>query len=557
MEAAAVLAECAGMGDGIDRELEEPGEVERYLAEHGHLRSVVVQGVDLSEVEVDWAKADVREAVFVACPMPSPDIAATLQRRKAVVIPDLADKRPYSVYPRRLYSYESLHEDDRDTAIQKWFNRRRRAAAEPERPVEAIAERLHDSAMSDGIGDFLGEEGRDPDHVVGIMGGHGEPRASASYERIVRLAYRLTAAGYLVVTGGGPGIMEAGNLGAYLTRAQDEAEIERALHRLAQAPCPDDPGYAKAAEDVHRRLAGKGRSGGESLAVPTWLYGHEPVSRFASHIAKYFANSIREDGLLRMARAGIVFAPGGPGTVQEVFQDGAINAYSKPRHRAPMIFVGRDHFEASGVYGLAVAMAERAKPPYRHLLTLTDDIDEALEHIESPPAQPRKSRSILRVYVASPLGFAESTSAFSRDVLLPALRKARIEVLDPWEDPGWIGRDYAAARQQPPGEERDAAIDAVNRHLGERNAGMLRDSQAVLAVLDGQEVDGGTAAEVGYAAALGRPVVGLRTDFRLSGENERSQVNLQVRYFASPDHKLCATVDEAVAELREVARKSG
>ena len=45
---------------------------------------------------------------------------------------------------------------------------------------------------------------------------------------------------------------------------------------------------------------------GESLAVPTWHYGHEPSSPFATKIAKYFQNSIREDGLLAIAGQGIV-----------------------------------------------------------------------------------------------------------------------------------------------------------------------------------------------------------------------------------------------------------
>lgn len=37
-----------------------------------------------------------------------------------------------------------------------------------------------------------------------------------------------------------------------------------------------------------------------------------------------------------------------------------------------------------------------------------------------------------------------------------------------------------------------------------------------LAVLDGPDVDSGTAFEVGYACALGLPVIGIRTDFRES-----------------------------------------
>ena len=101
-----------------------------------------------------------------------------------------------------------------------------------------------------------------------------------------------------------------------------------------------------------------------SLAIPTWLYDHEPVGRFASHIAKYFANSIREDGLLRVAGAGVVFAPGGAGTVQEVFQDLAVNTYADPADRAPMVFLNRDHFTDSGVYDVVTRMAAAADPPF-------------------------------------------------------------------------------------------------------------------------------------------------------------------------------------------------
>ena len=56
------------------------------------------------------------------------------------------------------------------------------------------------------------------------------------------------------------------------------------------------------------------------LALPTWLYGHEPANLFAGQIGKYFSNAVREDTILRLSRGGIVFAPGWAGTVQEVFQ---------------------------------------------------------------------------------------------------------------------------------------------------------------------------------------------------------------------------------------------
>jgi nucleoside 2-deoxyribosyltransferase len=70
----------------------------------------------------------------------------------------------------------------------------------------------------------------------------------------------------------------------------------------------------------------------------------------------------------------------------------------------------------------------------------------------------------------------------------------------------------------------------MSRTIGARNRRLLADAAAVLAVLDGPDVDSGTAAEIGWAAACGLPVIGLRTDFRLA-EHEAAPVNLQVEDF--------------------------
>ena len=53
----------------------------------------------------------------------------------------------------------------------------------------------------------------------------------------------------------------------------------------------------------------------------------------------------------------------------------------------------------------------------------------------------------------------------------------------------------------------------------------------MLAVLDGADVDSGTAAEIGYAFARGKRILGYRGDFRLAADNVGSIVNLQVEYF--------------------------
>ena len=73
---------------------------------------------------------------------------------------------------------------------------------------------------------------------------------------------------------------------------------------------------------------------GESLAVPTWYYGHEPTTPLATNIGKYFQNSLREDGLITIAAHGIVFAPGKAGTLQEIFQDAVRNYYRAPTIRS-------------------------------------------------------------------------------------------------------------------------------------------------------------------------------------------------------------------------------
>lgn len=59
------------------------------------------------------------------------------------------------------------------------------------------------------------------------------------------------------------------------------------------------------------------------LAVPTWYYGYEPFTRFATHVAKYFLNSIREGVLLTLASCGFVYSEGRGGIIEEVFQEAA------------------------------------------------------------------------------------------------------------------------------------------------------------------------------------------------------------------------------------------
>ena len=120
-----------------------------------------------------------------------------------------------------------------------------------------------------------------------------------------------------------------------------------------------------------------------SLGIPTWFYGHEPATPFASYIAKYFDNSVREDGLLAIAKGGVIYTPGSAGTMQEIFQDAAQNHYETFGFSSPMVFFGEDYWTRQmPVYELLSRLQEQGK--YRNLLlSITDDIESVVDHILS------------------------------------------------------------------------------------------------------------------------------------------------------------------------------
>lgn len=248
---------------------------------------------------------------------------------------------------------------------------------QPTSQREACARAIHDTCIWNAMQAFLADYAKC--RVVGIMGGHAMLRNDAAYRQTVMISKRLTEMGCLVISGGGPGAMEATHLGAWLA-GRTEEDVDAALSILAVAPCFRDPGWLSSAFEVLRRFP---QSHYKSLSIPTWYYGHEPPTVFATHIAKFFNNSIREDTILTEAYGGIIYMPGSAGTVQEIFQEAVQDHYESFGFASPMVFVGRKYWnEKVPVWPFIEHMVEVGR--YNNLiLHLCDTTDEIVAAIQS------------------------------------------------------------------------------------------------------------------------------------------------------------------------------
>ncbi|NNF05532.1 MAG: hypothetical protein HKN21_02110, partial [Candidatus Eisenbacteria bacterium] len=302
-------------------EIHHQQELMTHLDAKTSLSSIAVQGLDLTNLSEAIKRVEVDGALFMGCVI-SDELLCHLHRSGALVFPELPDL-PFKPYRPTLYTPEELFAEfdpkepctycrTPDARIYRhWHNSGR---DQPDNILTTLSRRLHDHAISDGIDDFLKSVAKDR-LVVAIMGGHSMERSEEAYLEIARLARNMTREGLLLASGGGPGAMEATHLGAWFAD-REEADLDDAVAHLAQAGSYRDYDWLARAFEVKAKYPAPGENH-VSLGIPTWLYGHEPPNPFATHIAKYFANSVREDGLVTIAKGGIVFAPGSAGTIQE------------------------------------------------------------------------------------------------------------------------------------------------------------------------------------------------------------------------------------------------
>ena len=290
-------------------------------------------------------------------------------------------RMPFDIFREQLYSAESLYKgyqpgkplSFRECYDQQVYQHYLRAGKSATEIKETLARTLHDHSMTNAMNDFLAQF--DEKQVVGIMGGHGLLRNEEAYRQVVMVSKTLAENDCLMVSGGGPGAMEATHLGAWMA-GRTEEETNDALAILQEAPSYKDIRWLNTALQVMEKYPQKKYV---SLGVPTWLYGHEPATPFATHIAKYFDNSIREDSILTIAKGGIIYSPGSAGTMQEIFQEAVQNHYLSFGYASPMIFMNQQYWtEEMPVYRLMQHLVDKGK--YKNLLmSLTDSLDEIVK----------------------------------------------------------------------------------------------------------------------------------------------------------------------------------
>jgi predicted Rossmann-fold nucleotide-binding protein len=263
---------------------------------------------------------------------------------------------------------------------------------------------LHDAAISYSLAERVAGA-----RSIGILGGHGESRGSASYESVARIAWALSKKNYTILTGGGPGSMEAAHLGArYANR--DEKALSAALARISANPATRRFPFPHGSDlvvdgafdpDALRKLhawmlpamelaAETEADAGVSVGIPTWLYGHEPATPFATEHAKYFENSIREEGLLALAIYGAIYTPGSSGTLQEIFDDANQNFYVPPGEGpSPMVFVDLDGFFTK-TFPVVAVLRQLFGERFDDIVIVVGSADEAIAAIEDRAAEVSK-----------------------------------------------------------------------------------------------------------------------------------------------------------------------
>lgn len=164
------------------------------------------------------------------------------------------------------------------------------------------------------------------------------------YQAARELAGRLSAEGYAIVTGGGPGIMEAANRGAQETEGN-----EHSLGMCIQLP--------------HEQVT-------------------NPYVTSSANFHYFFTRKV----LMSFAAEAYIYYPGGFGTLDEFFELLTL-VQTKKIPKLPIILVGNDYWKPLDAWIKHHLLEDHAaiNPEDTDLYTITEDVDEIVNIVKNAP----------------------------------------------------------------------------------------------------------------------------------------------------------------------------
>lgn len=155
-----------------------------------------------------------------------------------------------------------------------------------------------------------------PQKAVGIMGRGSIKRYSKQYKDAAFIGKVIAENNYMVITGGGPGVMEAIHLGVWFAGRKNQ-ELTEALTILSKHWDSNDLCYFEKVKEIKRKYPRVKKT--FDLSILTYVYGTKLANGFAHNYAVYFNNAIREETIIIAAKDSVILLPGGYGTQIELF----------------------------------------------------------------------------------------------------------------------------------------------------------------------------------------------------------------------------------------------
>ncbi len=338
----------------IQKEISTLSQFTKHIEENASLENVALLNLDLTKMAYIIESVPVKNSVFLGCKI-TKDTEQYLRDNNSLVFPYI-NNLPFNVFPSRLYTSAKLlgnndefdiniydFNQSKDAEIYDWYSSIKTQSVNDD-ILSRFMMSTHDNMILDDLHKQINIVGENK--IVGIMGGHAAKRDTQEYRNAVILARKITQKGFIVITGGGPGLMEAGNLGALLAYYPDDS-VDKAIEILKKHPESENGeinDYFKSAIEVLKKYP-LPKDKITSISIPTWFYEQENRTNiFTNYIAKMFSNDLREYNLINVSKGGFIVSPGKAGTLSEIFMYNNTQYYNLNNHTSPFIFENKDYW---------------------------------------------------------------------------------------------------------------------------------------------------------------------------------------------------------------------